>query len=635
MCGIVGKIYFGRHGKVPLAKEKSWINSALEKIGHRGPDDSGYVFSHECWLGSARLSIIDLSPAGHQPMQNDDKSVSLVLNGEIYNYLELGDKLRDKYRFRSNTDTEVVLRLYEEYGVDCLRYLRGMFAFAIWDSRKQILFLARDRIGQKPLKYFYNDKFLIFASELKAFIGHPGVPKEIDWQAVDQFLTYQYVPSPGTGFKNIRKLPPAHYMIVRPDGTVSVRKYWDLDFSKKKNCSEKEWMTGVENKLNESIKLRLRSDVPLGFHLSGGVDSGLITALAAKQLNHPIDTFSIGFDEKEYDELPYSRLVAEKYNTNHHEFVVKPDIIHLLPELAYQYEEPFADPSILPTWYLMKETKKHVTVALNGDGGDENFAGYMRYKYSYLINGVKFIPIKSILGRIFKNINKTVHLRKINRFMWLLNATKNRQAEVYDDLMSILDSPERRMLYSDIFNKYLITHSSSSFLKLLLSNVERYDDVLDKLLYADLHSYLPEYLMVKIDISSMAHSLEARSPFLDHEFMELEAKMPANLKVRNFQTKYILRKIARKYLPKECVDRKKQGFIPPLDIWFRGELVSYLETELSDRKFLSYNIFKPERLRKMIKEHRDCVADNSYALFTILMLKHWLETWFENLIQND
>ncbi|MCL5797486.1 MAG: asparagine synthase (glutamine-hydrolyzing) [Patescibacteria group bacterium] len=628
MCGIVGKIYFGRDGINPQNKEKFWINSALEKIGHRGPDDSGYVFSHECWLGAARLSIIDLSPAGHQPMQNDDKSVSLVLNGEIYNYLELGDKLRDKYRFRSNTDTEVVLRLYEEYGVGCLRYLRGMFAFAIWDRRKQILFLARDRIGQKPLKYFYNDKFLIFASELKAFIGHPGVPKEIDWQAVDQFLTYQYVPSPGTGFKNIRKLPPAHYMIVRPDGTVSVRKYWDLDFSKKKNCSEKEWMTGVENKLNESVKLRLRSDVPLGFHLSGGVDSGLITALAAKQLNHPVDTFSIGFDEKEYDELPYSRMVAEKYDTNHHEFVVKPDIIHLLPELAYQYEEPFADPSILPTWYLMKETKKHVTVALNGDGGDENFAGYSRYLYVYLMDILKILPFSTPLGKAVGSLYKTLKKKKLYILARLLQCSHEDFSDAYIEIMSFTGSKFRQSNYSDEFREKTIHYNPSNYLKKFFQKTGHFQNTLDSLLYADIHSYLPEYLMVKIDISSMAHSFEARSPFLDHEFMELSAEIPARLKLRNFQTKYLLKKIARKYIPGQCIDRKKQPFLPPLDFWFRNQLYEYLKLQFSDKGILSYNIFKQQALLHLVDDNKNFRGNHSYTLWSVLVLKHWLDTWF-------
>lgn len=311
MCGIAGKIYFHQKG-FDKKKEIPLIKKTLEKLHHRGPDDSGYFINKNVWLGATRLSIIDPSPAGHQPMQNEDGSVMLVFNGEIYNHQEIKKHLTKRHKFLSNTDNEVLLHLYEEKGIECLDYLRGMFAFAIWDKRKQELFIARDRIGKKPVKYFYNDRFFIFASELKAFIDHPGVPKEIDWDAVDEFLTYQYVPSPKTGFKNIRKLPPAHYLIVKSNGEIVVKRYWQIDFSQKFNLSENEWCRLIEDKLKESIKLRLESDVPLGIHLSGGVDSGLITALASRKVMKPIKTFSIGFEKSAYNELPYAKLIAKK-----------------------------------------------------------------------------------------------------------------------------------------------------------------------------------------------------------------------------------------------------------------------------------------------------------------------------------
>lgn len=358
MCGIVGKVVFGNK-IIDKNSEIPEIEKSLDILKHRGPDDHGYFIDENIWLGATRLSIVDLSPAGHQPLQNENGNLTLVFNGEIYNYKELKKKLIKKHRFKSNTDSEVIIHLYEDLGVECLSYLRGMFAFAIWDSLKEELFIARDRIGKKPIKYFFNHNFFIFASELKAFINHPGIPKEIDWLAVDSFLSYQYVPYPFTGFRNIFKLPPAHFMVVKPTGEIKIEKYWDLDFNEKLNISEVEWEEKIELKLKESIEFRLQSDVPLGIHLSGGVDSSLITAIGSQLSKRKLDTFSIGSEYFKNSELTYARLIAEKFGTQHHEMLVKPDLIGFLPETSLSVRRTVCRPFHI-TYMVSDERKQQI-----------------------------------------------------------------------------------------------------------------------------------------------------------------------------------------------------------------------------------------------------------------------------------
>ncbi|OIO14754.1 asparagine synthase (glutamine-hydrolyzing) [Candidatus Gottesmanbacteria bacterium CG_4_10_14_0_8_um_filter_37_24] len=630
MCGIVGKITFNNKG-FDRNKEIVLINKSLQILYHRGPDNKGYIIDQNIWLGSTRLSIIDLSKKGHQPFHNEDKSIYLVFNGEIYNYKELKKKLIKRHKFVSETDSEVVIHLYEEYGINCSEYLRGMFAFAIWDRRKNELFLARDRVGKKPLKYFYNNKFLIFASELKAFIDYPGVPKEIDYKAIDQFLSLQYIPSPKTGFKGIRKLPPAHFMTVKPNGEVKIKKYWNLDFSHKLNYSEQEWKDIILDKLKESVKLRLRSDVPLGIHLSGGIDSGLVTALASLESNKRLNTFSIGFEEQEYNELPYARLIADKYHTCHHETIIKSDVIDLLPKLAYQYEEPFADPSILPTWYLMKESKKHVTVALNGDGGDENFAGYWRYRMMKYLRYYQYVPFKKFIYQTSKRLYQLAKHRDMSFLSRInfLTLPYSDYKKIYFYLISFIDNHIKEKIYTEEF-KNRLKNKSTDYIMAKFDESNNYSDLIDKLLYVDINSYLPETLLTKADIASMANSLELRSPFLDHEFMELVAKMPSKFKQHFFSGKYLLKKIAMNYMPNECINRKKQGFIPPLDIWFRKGLSRYLKENLLDSHFISFGYFRQDVIEDLIDKQCEKLQNNAYQLWTLLCLKNWLQVWFND-----
>ncbi len=625
MCGIAGKIYFNEQ-KIDPQREVPLIKKTLKKLHHRGPDDQGYIVNDNVWLAATRLSIIDLSYAGHQPMINENKTVFLVCNGEIYNYKELKKRFLQKHKFVSKTDTEVILHLYEEKGFDCLNYLRGFFALAIYDTRKKILFLARDRIGKKPLKYFYNDKLFIFASELKAFIDHPGILKEIDWGAVDEFLKFQYVPSPKTGFKNIWKLPPAHYMLITSVGKISKKRYWDQDFSKKLDLSKEEWQERIIDKLNQSIRLRLQSDVSLGIHLSGGIDSGLITALASIQSRKKLRTFSIGFKESEYNELPFARLIAQKYKTDHHELLVKEDILDLLSKMVYQYEEPFADPSILPTWLLMKESKKYMTVSLNGDGGDENFAGYRRYQLMNYFNLIKKIPFKKNLSNLFGYAYYCFHIKDLSQTKKCFSLPYSPQNIFYQEIMSFIDNKTKNNLFAEDFKKTIIQSRSGNLLKELINKKDQYE-LIDRFLYTDIHTYLPDCLLYKNDIASMAHSIETRSPLLDHEFMELTAQMPSKFKLRGFQNKYLLKKLARKYLPQETFRRRKQGFVPPLEHWFRGKYYDYLKEELLEQKILQLNIFKEKELINLIDDHKKYRANNAYILWTILVLKNWIKTW--------
>jgi len=619
MCGIFGQLFFEK-----TKIEENDYKDCLDVISHRGPDDEGFYVDENIILGSKRLAIIDLSEAGHMPMTNEDGRFWIVFNGEIYNFLELRKNLEKRHKFKSRTDSEVLLHLYEEKGVNCLKYLRGMFAFAIWDKKEKTLFLARDRVGKKPLKYYFNDKFFVFASELKAILKDKEVKKEIDWGAIDEYLTYQYIPHPKTGFKGIFKLEPAHYLLITLDKKIKKERYWNLDYSQKLNLSENEWIEAIEEKLKESVKIRLISDVPLGAHLSGGIDSSMIVAMMAQEMKEPVKTFSVGFKEKEYDETKYARLVAKRYGTEHHELIVEPNAIEILPKLVYHYEEPYADSSALPTWYLCQMTKNYITVALNGDGGDENFAGYDRYNIFKIYLYLKFIPGKRILGEVSKKffqLTKLTIFKKAFKFFFLFD--KN-PVSFYLKLISGFQKEEKQELYIPELKRVIQESSSLSFLEEIFLKAKAH--WLDGILYFDINTYLPDDLLVKVDIASMAHSLEVRSPFLDHEFIELCAKIPSNLKLKGHTKKYIFKKLAEKYLPKECIYRRKQGFSIPLDYWLRGDLFNFLQENILSQSFLDFG-FNKIFLEKLIKEHHEKIQNNGIKLWSLLMLNQWLQTF--------
>jgi asparagine synthase (glutamine-hydrolysing) len=621
MCGIFGKIYFHRK-----KNESKMLVNCLNTLAHRGPDDSGIYEDNNAFLGSTRLSIIDLSTAGHMPMYNKKKNLWIVFNGEVFNYLEIRKTLEKKYIFSSNTDTEVVLHLFEEKGPACLNELRGMFSFAIWDARKKELFLARDHLGKKPLKYYIDSDSFIFSSELKAILKDPSIPREIDPIAIDEFLTYQYVPSPRTGFKNIFKLEPAHYLIVKKDGEVVKKRYWQPQFLPKLTVSEQELKEMVLCELKNSVKMRLRSDVPLGAHLSGGVDSSLIVALMSEQLNHPVKTFSVGFKETQYNELPYAKLVSNRYKTNHHEIMVDLDSMKELNQIIYSFEEPYADPSMIPTWLLCKETKKEVTVALNGDGGDESFGGYQRYKRYKIIQYLRNLPFKKDLKNLSQLIPGEIG-RKVDR---LLSETLLENQQVYPKLFGGFGEEEKNKYYTSEFKHEVSKHNPYLYLDKYISNTHLKG--VDVLLNADLQTYLPEDLLAKVDIAGMAHSLEVRSPLLDHTFVEFVARIPNGLKLHGWTSKHLLKEIAKAYLPQEHITRKKQGFGVPLEYWFNSEILKKQFRELFEGKTLLSNYIKGEMVSSMLKKisNSDLPLEKQDVsnLWLIVCLKAWLDVWF-------
>ena len=630
MCGITGKISFTSN---EVAKDAiAAMNSA---IAHRGPDDTGIYISpnKKVGLGHQRLSIIDLSSAGHQPMRYMDR-YEIVFNGEIYNFQEKREELKKRgYQFASNTDTEVIMALYDAYKEKCVDHLRGMFSFVIYDEHDETIFCVRDRIGKKPFKYYFDDNVFLFASELKAILTQKEYTKEPDYIAIHHYLTLQYCPAPLTGFKNIKKLESAHYLFIDlKTKKVTKKRYWKLDYSEKLDLSEKEWQKKIFEKLQESINIRMISDVPIGAFLSGGIDSSAVVAMMAHNSSQPIKTFSIGFKEEKYNELPYARMIANKFKTNHTEFIVKPDAIKVLPMLVRQYEEPYADSSALPTYYVSKLTREHVTVALNGDGGDENFGGYNSYRfykitlfydqYFKYVHRFILVPIVTFFAKNIKND----FLYKLSRLVSILSQSPSKR---FTSFMCHFTNEMKSSLYTEHM-KSITAHADTFDLLPKKSDESEASDPMDKVFYTDINSYLADDLMPKVDIASMSVSLEARSPFLDHEFMELTSKIPSNLKIKGFnQKKYILKKCLERIIPHEILYRKKMGFGIPLDAWFRNELQEYVHETLLSEKSIARGIFKKEEIEKILEDHTSRRRNLGYYLWNLLTLELWFEAYFD------
>ncbi len=620
MCGICGIIDYNRSTTVsnPL------IGRMCARMEHRGPDDEGIYVNGQrtAGLGHRRLSIIDLSGAGHQPMSNEDGTVWIVLNGEIYNYLELKVDLEGKgHIFRSNSDTETVIHLYETYGVDCLKYLRGMFAFAIWDEKAETLFLARDRVGKKPLIYHYEGNRFCFASEFSALLESGFVKKELNKEAIRYYLTYGYVPAPLTIYKKAFKLPPAHTLILRR-GKVDISRYWQLNYSDKLNISEEDAASEVMKLLKEAVKVRLHSDVPLGAFLSGGIDSSAVVALMSQLSANKVKTFSVGFEERDYSELIYAKAIAKRFDTDHHEFIVKPKALDILPMLVERYGEPYADSSCIPSYYVSLETRRFVTVALNGDGGDESFAGYERYQAMAASERYRKMPrlARSLAGAIARispdSINPKDTLRRIRRFF---EAADMPTVERYLRWIGISGGVLDKDLYSEEFLRDTAMAEPKRFIEPYLGN----SGGLDSLLLTDINTYLPNDLLVKMDIASMANSLEARSPFLDHKMMEFAARLPAGYKIKGLTKKYILKKAVSGLIPDNNINRSKMGFGVPVGNWFRGELKDLLRETLLSETALKRRYFKPETIRLMVEGHISGCRDYSFQLWALLMLELW------------
>lgn len=631
MCGIVGKLFFTQEKQV----SDDVLKKMTRELEHRGPDDEGYYLKGQIGLGHRRLSIIDLTDAASQPMCNEDKTIWIVFNGEIYNFQELRQILEKKgHIFSSNSDTETIIHLYEEYGVDCLQYLRGMFSFAIWDDKNKKIFLARDRVGQKPLKYFLGEDYIIFGSELKAILKDPAVPREVDYEAVHHYLTYQYVPNPLTGFQGIKKLAPGHYITIDVSGTKPIieeqKRYWQLDYTNKIDLSENEWKHEIIKKLEEAVKIRMISDVPLGAFLSGGIDSSTVVALMAKNSMKPVNTFSIGFKEKSHTELPYAKRIAEKYNTNHKEFIVEPKGLEILPKLIYHFEEPYADSSAMPTYYVSQLARKHVTVALNGDGGDESFAGYPWYGVHKMAKFYEKIPVT--LQRFASHVLKmNHHYMKSNssyRALRFANGIGETAQERYLRYMAYFHPDEKSALYTPEFTEQVRGANTARFITELFDQAKNFE-LVDQALYTDVHSYLPDDLLVKVDIATMSNSLEARSPFLDHEFMELIARMPSKLKLHRFEQKYILKRAIEPLVPKENIYRKKMGFGVPIEHWFRGKEEKYISSILLSKKSFIRKLVNENAIRKLLHEHKNTKINHSNRLWALLTLEMWHSEFFK------
>jgi len=650
MCGICGEIDFYNKGIRPEP-----VKRMCDVLAHRGPDDQGMVLirgnqffginepselpswenGFEVALGHRRLSIIDLSKAAHQPMCNENGSVWIVFNGEIYNFQDLRKGLeKNGHRFKSHSDTEVILHAYEEWDVDCLNRFRGMFAFAIWDSNLNRLFLARDRLGKKPLVYFHKNGRFIFASEIKAVLQVPDVERKVNISALHSYLTYQYVPSPDTIFEGIKKLPPAHYLLYDGSGNIRIERYWRLNFNSNKEASHNlsEWCDLIRGKLEESVRLRLISDVPLGAFLSGGMDSSLIVGIMAKLGRQPVKTFSIGFEEQDFDELAYARMVSNHFGTDHHEFVVKPNAIEILPKLVWNYNEPFADSSAIPTYYVASMTKDYVKVVLTGDAGDENFAGYGRYLRSKWVALFTKIPekVRKYLMPAFLRIFSYFHWKEktLNRLADFMESLSVDQARNYGEQIKIFNAKEKGDIYAEDFTKNFENIDPLDFLLQKYEEVEA-DDLLAKLLYVDINTYLPEDLLVKMDIATMANSLEARVPFLDHKFLQLVAGIPSHLKLKGSTTKFILKKAFSDFLPEAILKRRKMGFGVPISRWFRKELKEYIYEILLDSKTLNRGYFKREGIERLLNDHIGLRYDHSAKIWALLFLEIWFRVFID------
>jgi asparagine synthase (glutamine-hydrolysing) len=620
MCGIAGQVRDdGAAVEAPL------LHAMCDALEHRGPDSRGVHRAEGVGLAIQRLRVIDLD-TGDQPIYNEDRTLAVVLNGEIYNYRELREDLRARgHTFSTQGDTEVIVHLYEEEGPRCVERLHGMFAFALYDARERQLMLARDRVGKKPLFYSEREGCLSFASELRALIRDHEISREIDHQAMDSFLAYQYVPGPRTAFRAVSKLPPGS-TLIRRDGRSKVERYWRLDYSRKLTAADgPELERELLDQITRAVRRRMVADVPLGAFLSGGVDSSAVVAAMAEASSEPVKTFSIGFEDEAFNELPSARLIADRYATDHHEFVVEPNAVELIPRIVRHHGEPFADSSAIPTFYLSEMTRRHVTVALNGDGGDESFAGYVRHTANALAGRLDHLP--GPLRRGASAAARRLPLQRSPRTNWnravrLARGLGADPAERYRAYVSHFKDDERRALYT---REYADLVGASGAPEVIAAPWREASgaSVVDKVLQVDVETYLADDLLVKADIATMAHSLEGRSPFLDHELMEFAAALPPELKLRGMERKVLLRRALRAWLPDEILDRPKMGFGVPLGAWFRGELAGYVTDVLLDPAATRRGYFDPAQVRDLIDRHVTGAEDASSRLWTLLMHEWW------------
>lgn len=633
MCGIAGVLYADRHRPAEL----NTLHQMGDAIAHRGPDGEGFLTSGPVGLVHRRLAIIDLA-GGDQPVSNEDDSIHVVFNGEIYNYPELRQKLETRgHQFRTNSDTEVLVHLYEDHGRDLVTQLRGMFAFAIWDERQQQLLLARDHLGQKPLFVYRDDEKLLFGSELKAILAHANVNREISPEAIEDYLTYGVIPGERCVFRHVRRLPPAHTLQIAP-GTLqnAPRRYWQLNYAPDHSRDTAQWLEQFDEAIHESVAAHLIADVPVGAFLSGGLDSSAIVAACSRVDSEQLQTFSIGFQEREFSELPHAQAVAQHYNTKHREEVVTPDAVQDLDDLVFYYDEPFADASAIPTMAAARMAAKHVKVCLSGDGGDELFGGYARYSHDLKEAALRnLLPgfVRSMLLKPLAGIwPKADWLPRPMRLRTLLQNISFNPAEAYANTVATCRQDLRSRLMSGDLCRQLAGRDPATFVEDLYAGAysttdEHSKDPLRGMLAADTQFLLPDDFLVKTDRASMAFGLEVRPPLIDWKLMELAATLPSEFKIRNGSKKWILKELFGSRLPDRLVHRKKQGFELPVHRWLKGPLKEQVEAAVLSSSSPIGEFIDQSVARKLFDAHCRGTGRHGFLIWSLLVLGRWLDRW--------
>lgn len=623
MCGICGYYSFEKGNP-----DENLLKKMCSVIEHRGPDDEGIFLDKGVGLGMRRLSIIDIE-GGRQPVHNEDSTIWIVFNGEIYNYRELRLSLEKKHRFYTSSDTEVIVHLYEEFGEGFVSRLNGMFGLAIWDSNNNKLLLARDRTGIKPLHYIILKNKLIFGSEIKSILEHPDVKREINFMAFHYFLSFEYIPAPESIFKGIMKLKPGHILLYK-DNMASIRRYWDVEFSDK-GFSEEYFCNKISETLEKSVNLEMVSDVPLGAFLSGGIDSSAIVAMMSHLSDEPIKTFSIGFEDQSYNELEYAGIVAERFNTEHHEEIIKPDAVKLAGSLIRYFDEPFADVSAFSTYLVSQMAKKHVKVALSGDGGDELFAGYDWYIASNLNKYYRKLPSilkDKIIHPVVKNLPDSSQKKGFSNILKRFVEGSSLPDEGRHVRWQFFLPDEDKLYSSELKNELKNVNSFEVVNRLYVNN--NAIKPLSKEQYVDLKMYLPDDILVKVDRMSMANSLEARVPLLNQLFIELVATIPPNLKLKGISTKYIFKKAMLKHLPRDIIYRKKQGFSIPMKNWLREDLRDMMMETLSRRRIEEKGYVEYGYVNKLMNQHLEKKRNNAHQLWSLMVFEMWHDMYINN-----
>jgi len=625
MCGVCGLVHLKNQGKPDLQV----LRRMCGVITHRGPDDEGQIVLGQAGLGMRRLSIIDLK-TGHQPLANEDESLWIVFNGEIYNFRELrGELVKLGHRFRTNSDTEVIVHGYESWGEDVCGRLNGIFAFALWDSKRNRLFLVRDHVGVKPMYYYLDSEKFVFGSEIKSILQCRDIRKTLDLDALNQYLTFEYVPSPASIFREVRKLEPGHWLSLQ-DGGIRTERYWKF-VPAPENWTEAAASERLRELLRDSVRMQLVSDVPLGAFLSGGIDSSIVVSLMAKLVDRPVKTFSIGFQESSYNELKYARAVAGKYGTEHHEFMIRPQVLELTERLVRQLDEPFGDFSIFPTYLVSKMARDFVTVTLSGDGGDELFAGYDTYRahrfdrrfYHRLPKLVKRRLFDALADRLPPSAGKKGAVNSFKRFV---QGTRLPKELSHARWMVFLTPEERRALFMPGALEGFTCELPYGTILRYSREAEGTDDVA-RTGYVDLKTYLADDILVKVDRMSMAASLEARVPYLDPRIVEFALSLPPDLKMKGFRTKVLLKKTFRDDLPEEVQNRDKQGFSIPIKNWIRGELKPMMLDLLSERRIREQGLFQPAFVSRLVREHIEGTENHSHKLWALMVFEQWHEIY--------